>query len=180
MIEIVNMVGSGALGRELNLESVYESIGHPVAKYDPEMYPAIYLRFGDDYPLITIYRSGKYIITGATSKEEMSSVRERFLAFSSDLGITEEANDVNFSIKNYVCTEELGHDLNLNNVSIALGLEQTEYEPEQFPGIIYRPEAHHGVVLIFSTGNIIITGCRSFEAAEEIFTDLENRLLSSI
>lgn len=79
-VKVVNMVGSGSLSIELDLETLTEEIDHPETRYDPNKYPGMYLRFGEDAPLITIYRTGKYIITGPTSKEEMFDIRERFLS----------------------------------------------------------------------------------------------------
>lgn len=67
MVEIVNIVASGSLGIELDLENVYGDIG-PIGKYDPKKYPGMYFRFEEDAPLITLYRTGKYIVTGADSK----------------------------------------------------------------------------------------------------------------
>lgn len=176
MVKVVNMVGSGSLNAELDLETLSEEIGQPRARYDPDKYPGMYLRFEEEAPLITVYRTGKYIITGPTSKDELYDLRERFLTFLSDIDAIENATDEWFSVQNYVCTGELNQTLNLNALAIGLGLEQTEYEPEQFPGLIYRPEGHNGVVLLFATGRIVITGCRSVDAAEEIFTDLKDDL----
>jgi transcription initiation factor TFIID TATA-box-binding protein len=172
MVEIVNIVASGALSVELDLERLAGDIGGPVARYDPDKYPGMYLRFEEDAPLITVYRTGKFIITGADSEEESYSLRERLLNLFSDMDVIEEPEDEWFSIQNYVCTAELGQSLNLNALAIGLGLEKTEYEPEQFPGLIHRPEGADGVVLLFATGKVVITGCRTLEAAEDIFADL--------
>jgi len=75
-----------------------------------------------------------------------------------------------FAVQNYVCSGELDQRLNLNALAVGRGLEKTEYEPEQFLGLIYRPEGGEGVVLLFATGKVVITGCRSVESAEEILT----------
>jgi transcription initiation factor TFIID TATA-box-binding protein len=175
-MKVVNMVGSGSLDAELELKTLSEEIGQPQARYDPDKYPGMYFRFKEDGPLITVYRTGKYIITGSTSEEELFDLRERFLKFLSNMDVIENPTDEWFSVQNYVCTEELGQTLNLNALAIGLGLERTEYEPEQFPGLIYRPEGYDGVVLLFATGRVVITGCRSVDAAEEIFTDLKDDL----
>ena len=175
-MKVVNIVASGSLNTEIDLETLSDEIGQPQARYDPDKYPGIYLRFEEETPLITIYRTGKYIITGPTSEEEVFSLRKRFLKFLFDMDVIENADDEKFSVQNYVCTENLGQTLNLNALAIGLGLEQTEYEPEQFPGLIYRPEGYNGVVLIFATGRVVITGCRSGDAAEELFTGLKNDL----
>jgi len=131
MVSVVNMVGSGSLNVELDLETLAEEIGQPQAQYNPDKYPGMYLRFEEEAPLITVYRTGKYIITGPTSEEELFDLRERFLRFLSDMDVIENATDEWFSVQNYVCTEDLGQTLDLNALSIGLGLERTEYEPEQ-------------------------------------------------
>ena len=59
MVKIVNIVGSGSLDAEFDLERVAVDIGS-IAEYDPNKYPGMYLRFGEDAPLITVYRTGKY------------------------------------------------------------------------------------------------------------------------
>ncbi|GAB7009185.1 TATA-box-binding protein [Halorubrum trueperi] len=171
MVEVVNVVASGSLGIDLDLEAVAKE-ARDIANFNPNKYPGMYLRFEEDAPLITVYRTGKFIITGSDSEEESYSLRERFLNLFSDMDVIEEPEDEWFSIQNYVCTAELRQNLNLTALSIGLGLEKIEYEPEQFPGLIYRPEGADGVVLLFATGKVIITGCQTLEAAEDIFADL--------
>lgn len=181
-MEVVNVVGSGSLGLEFDLEKVAADLG-AVAEYDPDKYPGMYIRFGDDSPLITLYRTGKYIITGAGSERESHSIRERFLKLLVDNGMIETPDDDWFRIQNLVCTAELGKSLNLSALAIGLGLEVTEYEPEQFPGLIYRPENSSCVALLFATGRVVITGSSELKKAEETYNDVADRvseLLTSI
>jgi len=77
VVEIVNIVGSGSLNTEFDLERVAADIGS-IAEYEPDKYPGMYLRFRKDAPLITVYRTGKYIITWADSEEEAHAIRDRF------------------------------------------------------------------------------------------------------
>ena len=176
MINIVNIVGSGALDIELDLERLSDDISEPVARYNPDKYPGMYLRFGEDEPLITVYRTGKYIITGADSEDKLNSHRDRFLSFFVDIGVLEKSEDEWFSVQNYVCTADLGGAQNLNALAIGIGLENTEYEPEQFPGLIYRPDSNGCVILIFATGQVVITGAKEFEIAERSFKQLQDTL----
>ena len=150
MVKIVNVVGSRSLNAEFDLEKVATDIGS-IAEYDSDKYPGLYLRFEEDAPLITVYRTGKYIVTGADSKEEAHTIRERFFNLLAENGMTAEPEDEPFQIQNLVCTAELGESLNLNALAIGLGLEKTEYEPEQFPGLIYRPSSADSVVLLFAS-----------------------------
>lgn len=176
MVKIVNVVASGSLGVELDLERLSSDVGTPVAEYDPEKYPGMYVRLNDDSPLITLYRTGKYIITGSDSEDESYSLRGEFLKFLSDLNVIKEPQDEGFSIQNYVCTAELGDSQNLNALAIGLGLENTEYEPEQFPGLVFRPPDRHCVILIFSNGQVVLTGVRDVEMAEATFKELQEEL----
>ena len=83
MPEIVNVIGFGSLDAEFDLERVAANIG-PTAEYDLDKYPGMYLRFGEDTPLITVYRTGKYIVTGADSEEEAHAIQERLLNLLAD------------------------------------------------------------------------------------------------
>ncbi len=174
-MEIVNVVGSGSLDFELDLEKVAADLG-AVAEYYPDKYPGMYIRFGDDSPLITLYRTGKYIVTGADSEEESHSIRERFLNLLADNGMIETPDDDWFRIQNLVCTGELYRSLNLSALAVGLGLEVTEYEPEQFPGLIYRPENTSCVALLFATGHVVITGSSELKEAEEAYNDVADRV----
>lgn len=176
MVSIVNVVSSGALPVEIDLDRLSHDIGEPIADYNPDKYPGMYIRFRDDAPLVTVYRTGKYIITGADSEEESYSLREQFLDLLYDMGVVEEADDEWFSIQNYVCTGELGTAQDLNAIAIGLGFEDIEYEPEQFPGLIYRPSNWKCVVLIFATGKVVLTGAHDIETAEAAFSELRDEL----
>ena len=175
MVEIVNVVGSGSLDVEFDLERVAKDLGS-IAKYNPDKYPGIYVQFEDDSPLITLYRTGKYIVTGADSEEEAHKIRERFLHLLSENRMIEKPNDEWFSIQNLVCTGDLGRSLNLNALAIGLGLENTEYEPEQFPGLVFRPSEVDSVVLLFASGRVVITGSTDLRTAKRAFETLSKRV----
>jgi transcription initiation factor TFIID TATA-box-binding protein len=175
MVEIVNIVASGSLGIELDLENVNRDIG-AIGEYDPNKYPGMYFRFEEDAPLVTLYRTGKYIVTGADSKDEAYSMRDRFLGLLAEREMIDIPDDEWFRIQNLVCTAKLGESLNLNALGIGLGLESTEYEPEQFPGLIYRPSGADSVVLLFASGRVVITGSPDLDAAEQTFAALQDEV----
>lgn len=171
-VEIANVVGSGDLHAELDLEALEEDLSTPYLDYDPSNYHGLYVRLEADGPLITVYRSGKYIISGCSSYEILDATNEGFLEKMSERGIIEQGRETGFSIQNVVCTETLGEDVNLSALSIGLGLEFTEYEPEQFPGLIYRPSGIGAVLLVFANGNVVITGAKDIDVAESAFAHL--------
>ncbi|EMA14125.1 transcription factor [Haloarcula marismortui] len=79
-------------------------------------------------------------------------------------------------VQNLVCTPELGESLDPNALAIVLRLENTEYEPEQFPALICRPSGADSVVLLFASGRIVITGSPDLDTAEETFAALQDEV----
>jgi transcription initiation factor TFIID TATA-box-binding protein len=173
-LEVVNAVGSGDLGIEIDLNRLATDVKE--VEFDPGKYPGAYVRLEGVGPLMTVYRTGKYIITGSKSDEETYSCRKQFLKLLTEEGLLNGPEDEWFSMQNYVCTGELDQVQNLNTLAIGLGLECTEYEPEQFPGLVFRPNEHPVVILIFASGKVVITGAKDINAAEEAFQSLKEDL----
>lgn len=104
----------------------------------------------------------------------MYRVNDQFLSYLTELGI--EFNNSTLEIKNVVAVGDLEREINLEALMIGLGLEQTEYEPEQFPGLIYRPMENHCVLLIFSSGKVVVTGGKTKEEDQTAFEDLKQEV----
>jgi len=75
-----------------------------------------------------------------------------------------------------VCSYNLGKYININKLSVTLNLENIEYEPEQFPGLVYRIKDPKIVVLIFSSGKLILTGGRNLDDIKKGLDTLEEKL----
>lgn len=176
MVQVVNVVGSGKLPVEIDVKALATDIGPPEAEYDPAKYHGMYLRLDQEGPLITLYRSGKYIVTGADSTEEAIQYRDKLFNRLTQFGIIETGQGNDFSIQNIVCTDELDTSLNLSALSIGLGLEVTEYEPEQFPGLIYRPTHSPCVMLLFASGKVLIMGIETVDEAQQCVDQLKRKL----
>ena len=46
---------------------------------------------------------------------------------------------------------------------MGLGLENVEYEPEQFPGLVYRLKDPMVAMLLFGSGKIVCAGAKNLE-----------------
>lgn len=79
-------------------------------------------------------------------------------------------------VKNLVCVGEINQNLDLERIAIEAGLERVEYEPEQFPGLIYRATDSKAVHLIFASGKVVITGTSTIDAAEQSFRKITDEL----
>lgn len=175
MVEIVNVVGSGDLGVEIDLQELAADISQ--AEYGDNHRPApptMQIRIGNS--LILVYRTGSYAIRGGTSIGEIEKARDYLLSLLVELGVIDNTDDTNFAIQNVVCVGNVGQDIDLNVILVHFGFEETEYEPEQFPGLVYRPEDTNCVLLLFTSGKVVITGGRSKEEAETAFDSLQREL----
>lgn len=171
--ETVNAVGGGNLNRELDLQKLHDVINGYEVRYEPEHWPGLYIRFRTDSPAIMVFRTGNYNIAGADSVEELLDENKKFLSRLDNLGI---GDGHSFEIRNLVFLDRYDKELKLDQVAIGLGLENTEYEPEQFPGLLFRPPDVTGSFLLFRNGKVILTGADNQESAVEAFRNLFERL----
>ncbi|KOX95481.1 TATA-box-binding protein [Halorubrum tropicale] len=180
MVELASAVGGGKLDRELDLDELAPDIEAEEVRYNPEDYHGIILRFDSEGPAVIIYRSGAFSISGASSLDELHKTFDLFEDLLSDLfGDDVPGYEIGFEVRNLVLVEEYEspeQPLNLSSLSIYLGMENVEYEPEQFPGIFYRPADNPGLFLIFGTGKLVLTGVRDWDTAEQSFEQLRGKL----
>ena len=175
-IELVNAVGGGDISIELDLRELSESLELPVNRYDPGHHPSLYIKFNEEGATLLIFRTGKYNIAGADSIDNLLFTNDLLLEELADLGIVSAKIDSNFDIRNLVYTTEFETEFDLSKLTIGLGMENSEYEPEQFPGLQYTPQDEQGLFLIFRTGKVILTGVNNEDVANILFSDLKYRL----
>jgi transcription initiation factor TFIID TATA-box-binding protein len=155
-IKIVNIVCSASLGQDIPLIKLAETL--PNTEYNPEQFPGLVMRIREPKTSALIFSSGKIVSTGARS---MRKVKESVKAIIKNLTkIKVKIKTVpKITVQNMVASGAIGMDLNLN--SLAMELENTEYEPEQFPGLVFKLPGTRATFLLFSNGKIVCTGTRS-------------------
>jgi transcription initiation factor TFIID TATA-box-binding protein len=172
-ITIENVVASTGIGQELDLQSVAMDLEG--ADYDPEQFPGLVYRTVDPKSAALIFRSGKIVCTGAKSTD---AVHESLNIVFDELRKLEIPVDdePEITVQNIVTSADLGESLNLNAIAIGLGLENIEYEPEQFPGLVYRLEEPDVVALLFGSGKLVITGGKTPDDARDAVDVISERL----
>ena len=177
-IKIENVVASTAIGQEIDLKSL--TIAMEGADYDPEQFPGLVYRTKDPKTAALIFRSGKIVCTGAKSIDDVSLGLKKLFKKMGEVGI-KVAGTPEITVQNIVASADLASVLNLNAIAIGLGLENIEYEPEQFPGLVYRIDKPKVVVLLFGSGKLVVTGGKkpkdAEEAVERIVRELEGLAL---
>jgi len=176
-IQIVNMIAKGQLDTELDLKALCEDI----IVYESYIKgPGLYLKFEEDGPILTIARSGKYFSSGVKSFEELDSIHKDFSDLMNDLGVVPNNSEVSFEVVNVVTLQDLDIQSELSRLAMSLGMENIEYEPEQFAGLVYKPKISEGTVLIFSSGKVIVTGSKEISDSKKIHKSVESFLQSNI
>ncbi|WP_306061133.1 TATA-box-binding protein [Natronococcus wangiae] len=150
-----NVVASTSLGQELDLDTLADDLDG--VRFNPDQFPGLVYRTQQPQAASLIFRSGKLVCTGASSVSAVTAAIEQTFEELRGLGLN-VPNEPDLTVQNIVSSGDLGFQLNLNAIAIGLGLEEVEYEPEQFPGLVYRADDLDVVVLLFGSGKLIITG----------------------
>lgn len=173
--DLVNLVGSLRLERELDLSTLSTDLDN--TEYHPETYPSmIYRPFEGTGVSILTPSSGRLAIVGAKSKEELVDAVEEFLSAIYELGIETDKTSDDILIQNVVVNYDFEREFDLSVVAVALDLNNIEYEPEQFPGLIYRSHSGNATVLVFASGKVVITGAKTFSKAIQSCNELYEQL----
>ncbi len=173
-IKIENVVASTSLGEQLDLQAI--ALALDGAEYEPEQFPGLIYRLKEPKTATLLFRSGKVVCTGAKSLDEVKLAISKVSKQIGRAGI-EIKIEPKIEVQNIVASSDLGQEINLNAIAISLGLEKVEYEPEQFPGLVYRLDSPKVVVLLFGSGKLVCTGARKpsdvGDAEQKIMEELQ-------
>jgi transcription initiation factor TFIID TATA-box-binding protein len=170
-VQIENIVATVILEHPLDLSLI--EIKLPEVDYNPDQFPGLVYRL--EQPKITalIFKSGKMVVTGAKSVNQLVFAVKKILKTLINKGIPIQGKP-QIQIQNIVASANLGAIIDLERA--ALALPGSMYEPEQFPGLIYRMEKPVVVLLIFSSGKMVITGAKREEEVVKAVNSIYERL----
>jgi transcription initiation factor TFIID TATA-box-binding protein len=170
IIKIQNVVASATLNQRVDLNAVVKS--YPGVEYRPEQFPGLVFRIKRPKTATLIFNSGKMVCTGAKSEKE---ARRAVMTVVKELkkGGIIIISKPDLKVVNIVASVSLGGRIDLEAVST---LGKTMYEPEQFPGLIYRMDEPKVVLLIFASGNLVCTGARKEQDVYDAVHKLHGRL----
>ena len=135
----------------------------PGADYDKKRFPGLVLHRSSPKVAALIYTPGKIVLTGMPHPDVLSAAFANALEVLRVAGATLEDFDPP-RVVNIVSSGTFGEGVALQRLAIAMNLEHIEYEPEVFPGLVYRSRAG-GVALIFTSGAMIVAGALSIDQA---------------
>jgi transcription initiation factor TFIID TATA-box-binding protein len=168
-----NVVGLTKIADELDLEKLYVELEK--TSYEPEQFSGLIYRNEDPIGTVILFSTGKILCTGAKSPKFVKIIISQLVDKLKFLDIS-VFDKYNVQIKNMVFTRTIRHPINLAKVALSFGLENVDYEPNDFPGLVYRTTDPKATFLLFESGKIICTGADSNAHAELAFKQLEGKL----
>ncbi len=155
-IKIQNIVACTSLGIKINLDKITSHID--TVEYEPQQFPGLVMKLKQPKSANLIFTTGKIVCTGTKSRKEAKTAIAKVVKKLRGLGFKPPKN-YKVNIVNIVASTKLDLKINLNQ--IAFNLENTEYEPNQFPGLVYRMRDPKVTFLLFGSGSIICTGAKT-------------------
>lgn len=157
-------------------------LGSPDTKqYNPKRFAAVIMRIREPKTTALIFASGKMVVTGAKSEDDSKLASRKYARIIQKLGFNAKFTD--FKIQNIVGSCDIKFPIRLEGLA-SKHHNFSSYEPELFPGLIYRMIKPKIVLLIFVSGKIVLTGAKVreeiYQAFEMIYPVLQGRFALTV
>jgi len=170
-LKIQNIVATTSLQKDVPLTKLAKTLSN--TEYNPEQFPGLVLRIKKPKSAVLVFSSGNLVCTGTKSiaqvKEVIREVIKQLRKINVRVTIVPK-----ITVQNIVASGSISVNLNLN--FLALELENTEYEPEQFPGLVYKLVEPNATFLLFSNGKLVCTGTKNRPQLEDSMKQLNKTI----
>jgi len=166
-IKVVNMVISTFID-DINVNALKKDES---TEYYPKRFPGFVFRLQHPKATMLLFKTGKVIVTGI--KEKINATKAIDI-FSKRFNIDQQ---IYLDVQNLVISVDFGYNVELEEVGNKI--PRAIYEPEQFPGIIYRNVNPKAVFLIFTSGKSICVGTKDIADAFAAVFHLRKMLIEN-
>ena len=170
-LKVQNIVATASLGKPVSLTKLAKH--HSNTEYNPEQFPGLVLRVKKPKSAVLVFSSGNLVCTGTKSVAQVKDVIRQVIIQLARIGV-KITDKPKITVQNIVASGSIDVSLNLN--LLALELENTEYEPEQFPGLVYKLDNPTATFLLFSNGKLVCTGTKNRQQLEDAMKQLNKNV----
>ncbi len=174
-ITIENIVAYAQISDGLDIKKIAEK--SPEFKYNPDEFSGLTLKLDDLKTAVLLLPNGKAICTGAKKINDAEASIKKLVNKIGEIGIKLNKK-FKVETQNIIASLDLKKELDLSSISMGLLLENVDYEPKQFPGLIYRMNDIGASLLLFSSGKIICSGTKNIEDASNAIEMMKEKLSS--
>jgi transcription initiation factor TFIID TATA-box-binding protein len=165
--QLHNVVATINVGCPLDLKDIVSKARN--VEYNPKRFAALIMRIRNPKTTALCFNSGKIVVTGAKTEANCRMAGRKFTRILQKLGY--QARFTEFKIQNLVATSKTNFPIRLEGLVIK-HQSFAHYEPELFPGLIYRMFKPKVVLLIFVSGQIVFTGAQEYTDIERAFRNI--------
>ena len=169
--KIQNIVATTSLKKPVPLTKLART--QPNTEYNPETFPGLVLRIKEPKSAVLVFSSGNLVCTGTKSVTQVNQVIQEVIKQLRKINVNITIKP-KITVQNIVASGTIDLKLNLN--FLAIEMQNTEYEPEQFPGLVYKLSGTRATFLLFSNGKIVCTGTTSETKLREAVAKLVKNL----
>jgi len=174
-LKIQNIVATTSLEKDVSLTTLART--QPNTEYNPDTFPGLVLRIKKPKSAVLVFSSGNLVCTGTKSVAQVKEVVQQVIKQLKKIGV-KVTTKPRITVQNIVASGAINLDLNLN--TLALELENTEYEPEQFPGLVYKLDEPNATFLLFSNGKLVCTGTRNKAQLDDSMIQLNKNVRAAL
>jgi len=174
-IKVENIVANAQISQGFDIENLVEKI--PELIYNPKDFIGATYKLDSPKTAILILPNGKVICTGAINMQEVEVSIRMLTEKIKNVGVEVNTNP-SIETQNIVVSTDLNRSLDLSSISKGLLLKNVNYEPEQFPGLIYNMDDIGLIILVFNSGKIVCTGAKNFDDASKGIEMMKEKLSS--
>jgi len=174
-LSVQNIVATASLGKPVSLTKLARTQTN--TEYNPEQFPGLVLRIKKPKSAVLVFSSGNLVCTGTKSTVQVKEVINQVIKQLARIGV-KITDKPKITVQNIVASGSIDLKLNLNY--LALALENTEYEPEQFPGLVYKLIEPNATFLLFSNGKLVCTGTKNKQQLDESMVILNSNIKKAL
>ena len=160
-ISVENVVATASLDQKLDLIAIMKTFQN--VEYRPKKFPGLVFRLKRPKTATLLFSTGKMVCTGAKSEKLARTAIKKVVKELKSNGIIILGKPT-IVIQNIVASANLHGKIDLEMAADIM--DNVMYEPEQFPGLIYRMAEPKVVILIFASGKLVCTGGKSAEMVD--------------
>ena len=160
-LKVQNIVATASLEKQISLTKLAKS--NSDLEYNPETFPGLILRVKKPKSAVLVFSSGNLVCTGTKSIAQVKKVIQAVIKQLKKINV-KITTKPKITVQNIVASGTINLKLNLN--FLALEMQNTEYEPEQSPGLVYKLGEPNATFLLFSNGKLVCTGTKNKQQLE--------------
>lgn len=174
-LKVQNIVATASLEKDVSLTALARA--DPNTEYNPDTFPGLVLRIKKPKSAVLVFSSGNLVCTGTKSVSQVREVIQQVIKQLRKIKVNVTIKP-RITVQNIVASGAIGLELNLNTLS--LELENTEYEPEQFPGLVYKLTNPTATFLLFSNGKLVCTGTKNKAQLDDSIIQLNKNVRAAL